>query len=464
MAPWVKWLLSSGLIAAGATVVAGVLQFGPIATDVSSRALAKLKADGNGWAQVAISGRDVTLSGVAPEPAVRVLAAEATDRVFGVRVVDDQSTVLPLASPYAFSAERNGSTLRVTGAVPSEEARAAMLAAAAKAVPGATIKDELTVARGAPAAFTAWTTYALGQLSGLEQGTASFSGDGYSIVGKPRDYATWQILEKNLAAGLPKGLKLVEDGLIAPVPVPYRLGLTTRGATAVLDGYLPDAASRDRLLAALKARFTGGLDDRTSIAPGAPNGFVDTVFALLPGLSRLTDGGFELSGTTLGLEGGAPTGAILDQIMARIRSLLPSGFSLAATGGPVVLPPPAQVSPAECQASLAAVQTGEKILFETGKAVLSAESERVLDALVATSLKCMEAHVTVEGHTDSVGDPGANQLLSERRADAVVVYLVAGGIEIGRLAAVGYGADRPIADNATPEGRQMNRRIDFRVD
>ena len=119
MAPWVKWLLSSGLIAAGATVVAGVLQFGPIATDVSSRALAKLKADGNGWAQVAISGRDVTLSGVAPEPAVRVLAAEATDRVFGVRVVDDQSTVLPLASPYAFSAERNGSTLRVTGAVPS---------------------------------------------------------------------------------------------------------------------------------------------------------------------------------------------------------------------------------------------------------------------------------------------------------------------------------------------------------
>ena len=106
MACWIKWLLPSAVIAAGLTAVAGVVAFGSIAQDVVGRSAEALKADGHGWARLAISGRDLTLTGLAPDPEHRELAAGAADRVFGVRVVDDRVTVLPLAAPYGFSVVR----------------------------------------------------------------------------------------------------------------------------------------------------------------------------------------------------------------------------------------------------------------------------------------------------------------------------------------------------------------------
>lgn len=69
--------------------------------------------------------------------------------------------------------------------------------------------------------------------------------------------------------------------------------------------------------------------------------------------------------------------------------------------------------------------------------------------------------VRVEGHTDMVGVPAANQLLSEDRANRVMAELVARGVAADRLTAAGFGQDRPVADNGTAEGRAENRRIEF---
>jgi len=71
--------------------------------------------------------------------------------------------------------------------------------------------------------------------------------------------------------------------------------------------------------------------------------------------------------------------------------------------------------------------------------------------------------VRVEGHTDSVGSDKYNQRLSERRAHAVVKYLIGKGIESNRLQAAGFGESRPIAPNETPEGRAKNRRTEFHI-
>jgi outer membrane protein OmpA-like peptidoglycan-associated protein len=71
--------------------------------------------------------------------------------------------------------------------------------------------------------------------------------------------------------------------------------------------------------------------------------------------------------------------------------------------------------------------------------------------------------VTVEGHTDSIGTDQYNQRLSERRASAVRKYLVEKGIVSSRIRVVGYGEQRPIADNKTKEGRAINRRAEFEV-
>ena len=69
--------------------------------------------------------------------------------------------------------------------------------------------------------------------------------------------------------------------------------------------------------------------------------------------------------------------------------------------------------------------------------------------------------VLVEGHTDSTGAHAFNMDLSNRRAKAVVDYLVGKGVSPSRLSAQGYGPDRPIADNATKLGRSKNRRVQF---
>ena len=71
--------------------------------------------------------------------------------------------------------------------------------------------------------------------------------------------------------------------------------------------------------------------------------------------------------------------------------------------------------------------------------------------------------MSIEGHTDSQGPDAYNQDLSERRAQAVVDYLVGQGINAARLGAVGYGENLPIGDIDTADGRAMNRRIEFTV-
>ncbi|MBL9004667.1 MAG: OmpA family protein [Myxococcales bacterium] len=106
----------------------------------------------------------------------------------------------------------------------------------------------------------------------------------------------------------------------------------------------------------------------------------------------------------------------------------------------------------------------KQVFFATNKDVVLKNSFPVLDAVVAT-LKIMTQvkKVAVEGHTDNKGQADKNRDLSNRRAKSVVKYLVDHGIDAGRLEAMGYGPDRPIADNKTEKGRAKNRRTDFRI-
>ncbi|MEW5984615.1 MAG: OmpA family protein [Acidobacteriota bacterium] len=101
------------------------------------------------------------------------------------------------------------------------------------------------------------------------------------------------------------------------------------------------------------------------------------------------------------------------------------------------------------------------ILFDVDKATLRPESWAVLDEVV--KLLQMEAvlELEVQGHTDSTGSAEHNRQLSQQRAEAVVAALTAKGIAARRLTAKGYGADSPVGDNATDEGRQRNRRVEL---
>lgn len=103
-----------------------------------------------------------------------------------------------------------------------------------------------------------------------------------------------------------------------------------------------------------------------------------------------------------------------------------------------------------------------QIKFESNNDVLLDESTKRLESL-AEMLKERPAieRISIEGFTDSSGQAAKNQSLSERRAKAVENFLISKGIEAGRLESHGYGALRPLVDNATPEGRALNRRVEF---
>jgi outer membrane protein OmpA-like peptidoglycan-associated protein len=99
--------------------------------------------------------------------------------------------------------------------------------------------------------------------------------------------------------------------------------------------------------------------------------------------------------------------------------------------------------------------------FDLGKATLRPESEKVLVQVAALLNSQPDWQMKVEGHTDSTGSRGGNQVLSQQRAATVVAWLVKDGIAGSRLTAVGLGDTKPIADNSTDEGRTRNRRVEL---
>jgi OmpA-OmpF porin, OOP family len=101
--------------------------------------------------------------------------------------------------------------------------------------------------------------------------------------------------------------------------------------------------------------------------------------------------------------------------------------------------------------------------FEFDQDRLTVNARTLLDDVVAALAAAPEIAVEIAGHTDSLGSDAYNQRLSERRAKAVRDYLISQGVEAGRLSEKGYGEAEPVADNATEEGRELNRRVELRV-
>ena len=101
------------------------------------------------------------------------------------------------------------------------------------------------------------------------------------------------------------------------------------------------------------------------------------------------------------------------------------------------------------------------VYFEFNSAALKPESDAALGSLADVLKSHGDWTGTIEGHTDSIGGAKSNQLLSERRAEAVRAWLIKTGVAAGRLNAAGYGASRPRESNATVEGRARNRRVEL---
>ena len=109
------------------------------------------------------------------------------------------------------------------------------------------------------------------------------------------------------------------------------------------------------------------------------------------------------------------------------------------------------------------VRLTSDILFDVDSASLRPESRTTLRDLATNFHQYPDELIDVEGHTDSTGTSAYNESLSNRRANSVRDYLVDNGVASRSITAVGYGETRPKATNSTPEGRQLNRRVEIHI-
>lgn len=185
-------------------------------------------------------------------------------------------------------------------------------------------------------------------------------------------------------------------------------------------------------------------------------------------------------GATYGAAGGAIAGAVLGQVIGRnTEGTLLGAAAGAAVGaaagagvGHMMDKQEAEMRDALAASEAAAVKREGDLLAITLKGDVSFDLDsdvvrpglyNELDRIAQIMIKYPQTSILVEGHTDSTGSEAYNQQLSERRANSVKNLLVQRGVQSYRIHILGYGESRPVATNATPEGRQMNRRVEIRI-
>jgi len=232
--------------------------------------------------------------------------------------------------------------------------------------------------------------------------------------------------------------------------------------TLTLSGYVPDSAVHATIAqAAARKFFSEKVVDNLKISVGAPSGFAAAVVPALGALSRLSTGTLVVSDREVKLSGDALYEAAAVQVRSGLGKDFPQGFQFKADIS--VKPAAAPVDPSVCQQLFSDLLGRGKISFESGRATIDPDSAGLLDRLVEIALRCPTSSIEVAGHTDSDGEDAANQALSEKRAQAVVDYLVKAGLPATRFTATGYGSTQPVAGNDSEEGKAQNRRIEFLV-
>ncbi|MEC9343360.1 MAG: OmpA family protein, partial [Pseudomonadota bacterium] len=372
----------------------------------------------------------------------------------------------PLASPFAWSLSRRDGLVTLDGHAPSRAKRDTIAADIRNAMSGTQIDNRLSIARGLPqdVDWTPATAHLARLLAEMATGTITVSDGMVSVDGDAASPQAFETVNAALDRELPAGLRLASAQIRRPVVEPYVWAIeTAKGGAVTLSGYAPAPDTASRLAETVRGIVgeDGGFRDGQQIASGAPEGFEAAASATRFALGRLPDMRASLTGKTLRVEGEALTGTAANEIRSLIAAALPEGYALDAAIA--IRPPGTSIDASACHAELAGQLQRASVRFETGSADISTRSLGLLDSLAFTLRRCPETRFEVGGHTDSDGIEEANLELSTARARAIADWLIRSGVRYSRLVAKGYGESRPVADNATPEGKARNRRIEFRV-
>ena len=300
-------------------------------------------------------------------------------------------------------------------------------------------------------------------------------------------WAVWPILLPNhppepmtarsAAPAPPPALAAARTEAPKPAPgtaLPSALTIADDNGVAVVSGAVHDDKTRGAILDALKGAFGASkikgdvaVEPNRTDAPWLPNLRAALEALKVPGVSAAFEG------ETVAV-GGAIVEADRETITASLKSLLGKNMTVGAISDAFARAEAgASARAATALGSLEAGSNGKDLVAALNEAVITAPyGKTALPASVQNLLDTVAANVKklppgtkleVAGYTDNAGEPNADLILSEERADAVRDALVKAGVPSEALSAKGYGGANPIAGNDTEEGRFRNRRIEFHV-
>ncbi|MEM9330986.1 MAG: OmpA family protein [Pseudomonadota bacterium] len=328
MRNWIKWIVP-GLITVAVLTVVSVLFFAEaIQNDLTAKASKSLNS-AHPWATVELEGRDLTLSGTAPTQDDQNAALGLAKDAYDVRIVKNASDLLPVVSPYVFSATKRDGKITLSGTAPKIQTKDALLQAAKKIDRGAELEDNLTLAAGASENFAEDAETSLGLLKGLSEGAINLNDDKLEISGIAETSSAYEDVLEDLETKLSSNITVAKNALSAPIADPFEWKTEFDGQEAIISGF---ATSREEI-AEIEAKISSAIPDakvfnRMRIASGEPEGWSNAVGFLADLFVGFESGRISLSGSNLSISGVAASFADYGEISEKLKNA-PQGFTIA---------------------------------------------------------------------------------------------------------------------------------------
>jgi OOP family OmpA-OmpF porin len=413
-------------------------------------------------------GRDARLIGQVADPAAIDLAVATTRELRGVRRVDgDRVAIVPQSAAAGSAVEHvppeltlafDKGAVTISGTMPDRRTADAIVDAAVARWGRENVVDVVGVGTNTSgAAWLAGIVTAISGVDDLREGSIAIGPPGVLVQGSVEAANAVTNVEALLRAAFGPEVPLENRLEVASLAAPGFVAELLDDGMLSLGGVMPDQASIDAIVTGASGVHGSGsvINDIVVGAEVAAPPYLSSLPAIFGAIEGLNPWRFTLDGGRADLTGLAVSETAAAETASRLEIVF------AGTG--LTLDNRAAVDPAAVATVLTDLLKGTAT-FRVGSAELSQDAMSLLDEAVEILADNTATVLTVEGHTDDVGSDEDNLALSEARAQAVVDYLVAGGIDAARLTAIGYGESRPIADNDTAEGRSENRRIQFVVE